>query len=785
MNISLPPSCAACDSLLPQYYDGDLEPALHAEIVDHLTHCSRCIDAVADLSVAMGALHQIPQPKLGDLPQQIASVMSKLQLAQRWSWRPQASLAAASLLLACSVGFGFWMARITELPIEEHLKNQGLIATSEGWLIPTVLGERQAGRIWLNGRWTNRTAAAEQLLSEQGYSVHTDAWLNSDAKAKFLEGEILTSSGWTTVDQLVPPLLAKQGLSHFGDSWIDAKDVQGLRLDGSLVTTDQLVNDRLIALGYVHTNDGVWRLAEEESRMSKGEVRVGETWTTVQAIAQKVSDSKALELDEEKKRNIPAVTLAKDSDAPAAQAPAAIPLGWKGVYGVPNVGRTSKPLGTATDSLSQLRAGNGGKHQQLNTNDIIARKINIKKSTDFLSASIIRIGHESIVGTPAVIAGRLHLSGSIDTVYSMDLETNKGSWQTKLSDTTPSNPVGYDESDVAYTTGSCTLYTLSGKNGAVKMNEWISSTLHSMPVTNGKLLVTTMPGWITAINGANGSPRWATPVPSEVRTGVLSVGTQLYCTTKDGTLLACEGASGKEIWRNRIGGVSSPTVRGKDLYVRRLLHNNGAIGESIAVLDSENGRIRTESLGSPRILKTLSVQPNNPSSYATYVENPEGSELKLTDNQLKVPDFGTVLISEKSTIVLSEHVVEARSVTDGQVMWQTSIPISGEPNEKISTTNEHSDPVIAGNLVILGCLDGQVRALDIATGKLLWSLNVGSAMGSSADGELMRRSQATIVSGRIYITTMAGELVVIDTGNRLLNGPRWWGDQARWWGDQE
>jgi outer membrane protein assembly factor BamB len=777
MNFSLPPSCAACDQLLPQYYDGDLEPTLHAEIVDHLTHCSRCIDAVADLSLAMGALHRIPQPELGDLPQKIASAMSKLSLAQRWRWRPQSTLAAASLLLTCSVCFGFWMARITEQPIEERLKDQGLIATSEGWLIPTVLGERQAGRIWLNGRWTNRTAAAEQLLAEQGYSDHTGTWLSTDAKAKFREGELLTSSGWTTVDQLVSPFLTKHGLAHVGDSWIDAKDVQGLRLDGSPVTADQLVNERLIALGYVHTNDGVWRLADEEKRMAQGEVRVGETWTTIQAIAQKGGDARELELAEEaKKRDAQAVILAKAHDALAPQAPAAIPLGWKGVYGVPNVERTSKPLGTATGSLSQLRSGNGGKHNPLNANKITTEKIDLNKSADFISAWKVRIANESVVGTPAVIAGRVHLSGQNDTVYSMDFETSKGNWQTHLSDTTPSNPVGYGKNDVAYTTGSCTLYTLSGKNGAVKMNEWISSTLHSMPVTNGKLLVTTMPGWITAIDGENGSPRWATPIPSEVRTGILSVGTQLYCTTKDGTLLACEGESGKEIWRNRIGSVSSPTVRGKDLYVRRLLHNDGAIGESIAVLDSENGRIRTESLGTPRILKTLSVQPNNPSSYATYVENPEGSELKLSNNQLKVPDFGSVLISGKSTIVLSEHVVEARSVTDGQVLWQTSIPVTGQQNENVNTTNEHSDPVIAGNLVILGCLDGQVRALDITTGKLLWSLNVGSAMGSSAGVELMRRCQPTVVSGRIYITTMSGELVVIDTGNRSLNGPRWWGD---------
>ncbi len=772
--MTLPPSCAACDQLLPQYYDGDLEPALNAEIVDHLTHCSRCIDAVADLSVAMGALHRISQPELGDLPQQIASAMSKLSLAQRWRWRPQAPLAAASLLLTCSVCFGFWMARITELPIEERLKDQGLIATSEGWLIPTVVGERQAGRIWLNGRWVSRTVAAEQLLAEQGYSNHTGSWLSTDAKAKFLAGELLTSSGWTTVYPLVPPLLTKQGLAHVGDSWIDAKDVQGLRVDGSVVTADQLVNERLIALGYVHTNDGVWRLAEEEKRMAQGEVRVGETWTTEQAIAEK---SRALELaNEEKTRDTPAVLLAKAADAPAAQAPAAILIGWKGVHGVPNVERTSKPLGTAAESLAQLRTGGGGKHKPLTANGITTEKIDLTKSSEFIGAWRMRIGNEAVVGTPAVIAGRVHLSGHHDSVYSMDFDTNKGNWQTRLSDTTPSNPVGYGKNDVAYTTGSCTLYTLSAKNGAVKMNEWISGVLHSMPVATGKLLVTTMPGWITAIDGENGSPRWATSIPSEVRTGVLSVGTQLYCTTKDGTLLACEGDSGKELWRNRIGSVSSPTVHGKDLYVRRLLHNNGALGESIAVLDSENGRIRTESLGIPRILESLSVQPNIPSNLATYVENPEGSELKLTNNQLKVPDFGSVLISGKITIVLSEHVVEARSAIDGEVLWQTSIPVTVNQNENANTTNEHSDPVIAGNLVILGCLDGQVRALDVTTGKLLWSLNVGSAMGSRTGGELMCRCQPTVVSGRIYITTMTGELVVIDTGNKSLNGPRWWGD---------
>ncbi|MEK7414219.1 MAG: PQQ-binding-like beta-propeller repeat protein [Planctomycetota bacterium] len=778
MTITLSASCAACDELLPPYYDGDLEPTLSAQVITHLTHCSRCTDALVDLSLAMGALHRIPQPTLGDLSAHIAHTVPAppLRVVTPWRWQSAAVFAAAAVLaLAASVYLGYGVARRSAAPLDHQLQANGLVATNEGWLSPSVLRERQSGRVWLNGRWTDRVPATERMLAEQGHTAHPGAWLNKDAETKLQQDHLLTPIGWTPAEQVIADRLTKQGLARTGASWIDAKDVQGLRRDGSIVTTDQVVGERLVALGYVRAADGAWRLAEEERHIAKGEIRVGDSWTTAEKIAEQHSDAMVqVRLAAEGFRRDSAGRWYAPADRREVNTLAVIPAGWNAVAGVPNVARVSKPSGTPQAALSSIRAGGGASAGSLSVN---VRQIVPGRATTLTGAWIAKLP-EAVGGTPAVVAGRVHLKSGGSTVSAVDAVTGRGIWLARLSDTTPSNPVGYGDEDVAYTTGSCTLYALSGKSGGVQMNAWIWGTLSSMPLAHGDLLLTTKADehgswWLAAMNGKSGRTQWAAAIPSDVRTGIQSAGTQLLCTTRDGTLIAWEGNSGREVWRRRIASVSPPAPRGGDIFIRRLLYNNnGAIGESTAVLDAANGNVRIESFGEPRTLPGFRVEVANSIQSNSYAEVPEGSELTLAEAPAPLPELGAVSVSGMATIVLTAHVVEARSIIDGRILWRTEIPTQG------MQAGEHTDPVVVGNLVIMGCLDGSVRALDMATGDISWSLDVGSAMGADQTGISMLRCQPTVVSGRVYVTTLAGELVCIDTGNRAMSGPRWWGDNG-------
>jgi outer membrane protein assembly factor BamB len=89
----------------------------------------------------------------------------------------------------------------------------------------------------------------------------------------------------------------------------------------------------------------------------------------------------------------------------------------------------------------------------------------------------------------------------------------------------------------------------------------------------------------------------------------------------------------------------------------------------------------------------------------------------------------------------------------------------------------HSDPCVAGDLVIVGALDGSLAAYELATGKRRWSVQVGP-IGSRPEGPGgMVRVQPVVAAGKVYVTTLDGELVCVDTGDARLDGPHWWGDQ--------
>lgn len=775
--------CDDIDELLPLFYDGDLEAAERRRVTSHLDGCPACQAALVNLGAAMGALHALPMPELGDLSDRVRQAAAQLgslpSAIPRWRWRSASVVAvAASITLAATAFLGIWYGQRSVPPVGQQLREGGLVATNEGWLTATALRERASGRIWLAGRWTDPKVGAGRILSADGMVARDDMWLGRAAADRLDGGQVLQADGWIAPDRFIAERLQAQGLKKTGDSWIGAPDVAGLRRDGAPVAEERIVAEQLTGQGYIREASGGWRLASEAERLAdeaahlaRGEVRLGTGWTTPEAIADAKMAAAGFVRDAAGMWHAPA-----PPPPVAAQTPAtALPTGWRALASVPATTRVAETPDGARRALAAIRPGAGGGVSSLASQP---RPLPIGKDSGLAGGWIVRLP-VGVVGTPAVVAGRVHVStggGGGNRVLAVHALTGQGLWSNMLSDDTPSNPVGYEDEDVAYTTGSCTLYAIAGKTGRVSMNAWISGHLSAMPTVSAGLLLTTSPEggvWtVTALDGQSGKRAWAASMPSEVRTGLLSAGGRIVAATQDGTLIAWQSQTGKELWRRRLALASPPAFSGDEILVRRLLcRSSGDLGETTAILDGGDGGMRTESLGEPRLLPGLRIDAPTGSS-----EDEISSLVLVAPAPVEggaapaVPALGPVVVAGRTTVVLTDNALEARSLVDGQVRWRHNL------TKGVALTDTHTDPVIAGDLVIIGCLDGWVRAFDLGTGNPRWSVQVGSPLGGG--GPQMLRRQPVVAAGRVYLTTRSGELVCVDTGDRGLQGPRWWGDRG-------
>lgn len=95
----------------------------------------------------------------------------------------------------------------------------------------------------------------------------------------------------------------------------------------------------------------------------------------------------------------------------------------------------------------------------------------------------------------------------------------------------------------------------------------------------------------------------------------------------------------------------------------------------------------------------------------------------------------------------------ALSARDGSVVW------SFTPGKSGRSTDIYSSPLVAGNLVIFGCDDRFVYALDRATGKVEWKFEAGGMIHDNA---------GALAGGLVLIGSFDGWLYALNVGDGSL-----------------
>jgi eukaryotic-like serine/threonine-protein kinase len=307
-----------------------------------------------------------------------------------------------------------------------------------------------------------------------------------------------------------------------------------------------------------------------------------------------------------------------------------------------------------------------------------------------------------VVSSPVFQDGVLYVGSDDGSVYALDAASGRRRWRFATAGPVASTPsvagglvyfMSYDGRFYAveaesgklrwrFTTGGERRFEAKNLHGFLPKNQTIADPfdvfLSSPVVAEGAVFFGCGDGNLYALDAATGALRWKLQTGDVVHASPAYADGVVYVGSWDSYLYAVEAESGKEKWRfrsgedpyihNQVGFQSSPAVVGGVVYV-------GCRDSNLYAIDAASG--------------TEKWRVNNQGSW----------------------------------------VIGSPAVTQGRVVYATSDSAlfhevdasSGKPLLKQDVkAYTFASPTVAGDVVLVGVMNGTLEARDLATGSLLW-----------------------------------------------------------------
>ena len=310
---------------------------------------------------------------------------------------------------------------------------------------------------------------------------------------------------------------------------------------------------------------------------------------------------------------------------------------------------------------------------------------------------------DRIVSSPVWSDGVIYFGGDDGNIYAVDAKTGRQLWKHTTGGPAPSTPavvdgtlyvVSYDGKLHAldartggvrwkFATGGERRFEAKGLNGLQPRNQTIADPfdvfLSSPVVAEGAVYFGSGDGNLYAVDVASGELRWKFQTGDVVHASPAYADGVLYFGSWDSYFYAVEAATGKEKWRfhggedpalhNQVGFQSSPAVANGVVYT-------GCRDAQLHALDAATGKEKW----------------HFDNALSWVISSPAVSDGKVF--------FAT---SDSSLY----HVVDAA----------TGKPILKQQDKAYM----FSSPAIAGDVVLIGVLNGTLQARDLKTGEVLWN----------------------------------------------------------------
>jgi Ca-activated chloride channel family protein len=403
------------------------------------------------------------------------------------------------------------------------------------------------------------------------------------------------------------------------------------------------------------------------------------------------------------------------------------------------------------------------------------------------------------LATPAVVNGQVFVGGGFGSheFYAFDAATGNLRWVYRTADDGPTAAV-FGDGRIVFNTESCELEVIT-PDGKPVWKKWLGDPLMSMPAIADGVVYMAYPNsrrdskyYVAAFELANGKQMWRSPIAGEIITAPVVDGQRLYLATVDGSLISFDRHDGTPVWTEHKNATSAPAVWNERCYFSRrevttLSRNGTAVKQqnevvalrglalSAAVQDLAGSMRTADYLDYEKRFRMSRVEVTSQALDASvgFAGKAKGSasgimtETKANLGQASVHgvwayqgskpfvDHGRIYNSMGDTVLCTD-------AESGKVLWKWAL---GEAKSHELADSALTPPAIVNGKVFVGSSFGQVYALSVQSGDLLWRVEVGEPVVF----------QPAVSAGRVYVSTNQGSVFSFATGDSHDDGWLMWG----------
>ncbi len=219
------------------------------------------------------------------------------------------------------------------------------------------------------------------------------------------------------------------------------------------------------------------------------------------------------------------------------------------------------------------------------------------------------------------------------------------------------------------------------------------------PSISGQHLFVAGPdGDIEAFDASNGEPLWSEDLDDERVTGGPGTGENtVLLGTGEGKVIALNAADGKHLWDSQLSSeILSPPLRREGVVVART--NDG----KVFGIDGDNGK---RLWIYDRTVPALTLR---------------GTSTPAIDSGLVIAGFDAGRLA----------ALELRS---GKLVWEAAVATSRGRSELERMVDIDSDPLIFDGVIYVASFQGQLAAVQMDSGRILWNREISSHAGFTVD----------------------------------------------------
>ena len=231
-------------------------------------------------------------------------------------------------------------------------------------------------------------------------------------------------------------------------------------------------------------------------------------------------------------------------------------------------------------------------------------------------------------------------------------------------------------------------------------------------------------------------------------------GEVLYTADPKGRVTAFAADSGHKIWKAYLDRAVTGAVTAGDGIVVVATKK----GEVIA-LDSHDGHSKWSSSLSSQILAPAAIRSGvivvqSVDGKLAGLSTADGKRLWLNEySEPALSLYGTAAPATAGDVALAGFAngkVVAVQIKDGKLLWEMPVTQPRGRNEVERLVDVDAAPLVVGHVLYAASYQGKIIAVDMQTGRILWSRDVSTYTGLDAD------------ANNVYLTDDHGSVLALD-----------------------